>query len=221
MPSQPFSSDHKPSTESPAALTDAEHQAQMVELKQQQDALVKSKQLERGIILVNTGDGKGKSTAAFGLAIRAAGSGLRVGIIQFIKGTWRTGEEAAFKRFPEIEHVVSGEGFTWNTQDRQKDIAAVRRGWERAKEMIESSRSDEPSFHLLVLDELNIALAFDYISLDEVLPVLQNKPEQLNIAITGRDAKPELIAIADTVTDMKSIKHAFDAGIIAQRGIEF
>ncbi|MDX2051155.1 MAG: cob(I)yrinic acid a,c-diamide adenosyltransferase [Polyangiaceae bacterium] len=220
MPTTPPPSQH-PMELQQEGLTDAEHHKKMVELKSAQDALVKSKEIERGILLVNTGDGKGKSTAAFGLALRAAGAGLRVGVIQFIKGTWKTGEAEAFKRFPEIEHVVSGEGFTWNTQDRQKDVAAVRRGWERAKEMIEASRGDEPAFHLLVLDELNIALAFNYIGLDEVLPVLKNKPKMLNIAVTGRDAKPELIALADTVTEMKSIKHAFDAGIVAQRGIEY
>lgn len=199
----------------------AEHKEKMEALRQEQAAKVKSKTEDRGIVLVNTGDGKGKSTAGFGLAMRAAGCGQKVGIVQFIKGTWKTGEAEALKRFPEIRHVVSGEGFTWNTQDKSKDIAAVRRGWDIALEMIEASRGEKPEYDLIVLDELNIALSYGYLPVSDVLETLRNKPRELSICITGRGAPQELIDAADTVTEMKPIKHAFDAGIRARRGIEF
>jgi cob(I)alamin adenosyltransferase len=199
----------------------AAHKQQMQALKQEQDAKVRAKNVDRGVVIVNTGDGKGKSTAAFGLALRAAGSGLRVGLIQFIKGTWKTGEAEALKRFPEITHIVSGEGFTWNTQDREKDIAAARRGWQLACEMIEASRGPEPKYDLVILDELNIALGYGYLPVEEVVKVIGHKPQELSLAITGRGAPAELIAAADTVTEMRSIKHAFDVGIQARRGIEF
>lgn len=197
------------------------HKEKMQALKEEQARKVADKTIDRGVIIVNTGDGKGKSTAGFGLAIRAAGSGQRVGVVQFIKGTWKTGEAEAFKRFPEIDHVVSGKGFTWNTQDKTKDIEAAREGWKIACEMIEQSRGDAPKYQLIVLDELNIVLSYDYLPTDEVVEVLRNKPEQLSIAVTGRGARPELIELADTVTEMKAVKHAFDAGIRARRGIEF
>jgi cob(I)alamin adenosyltransferase len=199
----------------------ATHKEQMEALRKEQAAKVKAKTEDRGIVLVNTGDGKGKSTAGFGLAIRAAGCGQKVGVVQFIKGTWKTGEAEALKRFPEIRHVVSGEGFTWNTQDKTKDIAAVRRGWDIVLEMIEASRSETPEYALLVLDELNIALSYEYLPVSEVIEALRNKPRELSICITGRGAPQELIDVADTVTEMKPIKHAFDAGIRARRGIEF
>ena len=201
--------------------TDDEHRARMRELKAEQAAKVRDRTIERGVLIVNTGDGKGKSTAAFGLALRAAGVGHRVGIVQFIKGTWKTGERAALARFEEIDHVVSGEGFTWNTQDRQRDIAAAERGWAKAVEMIESSRGDNPKYQLIILDELNIALRYDYLPISDVVKVLAGRPEHLNVAVTGRDAKPELIEIADTVTEMRMVKHAFEANIRAQKGIEF
>ncbi len=206
-----------------ADLTDDErdHKQRMQDLKAEQDAKVRSKQVDRGVIIVNTGDGKGKSTAAFGLAMRAAGCGHRVGLVQFIKGTWKTGEAEALKRFDEIDHVVSGKGFTWNTQDKSQDIATARQGWQIACDMIEQSRGENPKYQLVILDELNIALAYDYLPIDEIVEVLRNKPEQLSIAVTGRGAKRELIDIADTVTEMRPIKHAFDAGIKARRGIEF
>jgi cob(I)alamin adenosyltransferase len=201
--------------------TDDEHRARMRELKAEQAAKVRERTIERGVLIVNTGDGKGKSTAAFGLALRAAGVGHRVGIVQFIKGTWKTGERAALARFEEIDHVVSGEGFTWNTQDRQRDIAAAERGWAKAVEMIESSRGENPKYQLIILDELNVALRYDYLPIAEVVKVLAARPERLNVAVTGRDAKPELIEIADTVTEMRMVKHAFEANIRAQKGIEF
>ncbi|MDB4986795.1 MAG: cobO [Myxococcaceae bacterium] len=199
----------------------AAHKERMRALQDQQDRELLSKHIKRGVIVVNTGDGKGKSTAAFGVAIRAAGHGQRVGLVQFIKGNWKTGEQNAVQRFPEITHVVAGDGFTWVTQDRDKDIASARVGWERARQMLEQSRGEEPAFDVLVLDELNAAVSFGYLAVGEVVEVLQHKPAALSIVITGRDAKPELLAIADTVTEMRSVKHAFEAGIKARRGIEF
>jgi cob(I)alamin adenosyltransferase len=198
-----------------------EHKARMQEVKAQQDAEVRAKAEKRGVIVVNTGDGKGKSSSAFGVAIRAAGHGQRVGLVQFIKGTWKTGEQAALKRFPEITHVVSGDGFTWNTQDRAQDIASARAGWERGKEMIAQSRGEQPAYDVVIFDELNVALAYDYLPIAEVAEVLADKPRELSIVVTGRGAKPELIEIADTVTEMRPVKHAFAAGIRARRGIEF
>lgn len=198
-----------------------QHRAKMRALREEQRAKVRSKQLDRGIVLVHTGDGKGKSTAAFGLAMRALGSGMHVTVVQFIKGTWKTGEAEAFKRFDRLEHVVSGEGFTWETQDRERDIAAARRGWDVALERIERARQDPESLDLLILDELNVALSYDYLPIEEVVEALANKPEALSIAVTGRNAKPELIEVADTVTEMRMVKHAFEAGIRARRGIEF
>lgn len=199
----------------------ATHKQNMVELQAAQKAKVASADIERGILIVNTGDGKGKSSSAFGTAIRAAGHGQKVGIMQFIKGTWKTGEAESFKRFPEIEHLVSGDGFTWNTQDMDEDTASARHGWEKTVEMIERCRTDDPAYDLIVLDELNIALRYDYLDITEVVSVLSEKPVKLNIIVTGRDAKPELIEIADTVTDMTMVKHAFEAGIRAQKGVEF
>lgn len=204
-----------------SVVEDDAHREAMRKLKAEQDAKVRERDIRRGVIIVNEGDGKGKSTAAFGTAIRAAGHGQRVGLVQFIKGTWKTGEQAALARFPEIEHVVSGEGFTWNTQDRNLDIAAARRGFDAAKRMIDAARGDSPAYDLIVLDELNIALRYDYLPVDEVVDVLRNKPRELSVVVTGRDAKPELIAIADTVTRMVAVKHAFEAGIRARRGVDF
>lgn len=206
----------------PSPHDDAEtHKAKMEALRQEQAAKLRSKTEERGVVLVNTGDGKGKSTAAFGLAMRAAGCGQKVGLVQFIKGTWKTGEGEALKRFPEIRHVVSGEGFTWNTQDKNKDIEAARRGWDIALDMIEKSRGDAPEYALVILDELNVALSYGYLPVEEVVHAVVNKPRELSICITGRGAPKELIDVADTVTEMKPIKHAFDAGILARRGIEY
>lgn len=190
-------------------------------LKEEQRKKVKSKLIDRGVVIVNTGDGKGKSTAAFGVAIRAAGCGQKVGLIQFIKGTWKTGEGEALKRFEEIEHVVSGDGFTWETQNRDKDIEAAVRGWERAKEMIGAAGAKASAFDVVILDEINIALGLGYLPLAEVVEVVQQKPRELSIVLTGRGAAKELIEVADTVTEMKPVKHAFEAGIQARQGIEF
>lgn len=204
-----------------AATDPEEHKARMQALKAQQEAALRAKTVKRGVIVVNTGDGKGKSSSAFGVAIRAAGHGQRVGLVQFIKGTWKTGEQAAVKRFPEIEHVVSGDGFTWNTQDRERDVQSARAGWDTAKRMIERGDADGKPYDVVILDELNIAISYGYLPLEEIVGVLTNKPLELSIVVTGRDAKPELIAIADTVTEMRLVKHAYDAGIKARRGVEF
>jgi cob(I)alamin adenosyltransferase len=198
-----------------------EHRLRMIALDAEQTAKVKERDIRRGVLIVNDGGGKGKSTAAFGMAIRAAGHGQRVGLIQFIKGTWKTGEQAAIRRFPEIDHVVSGEGFTWKTQDRQRDIEAARRGWTIAQEMIEASRGPDPKYQVLILDELNIALRYDYLDLAEVVAVLGDRPQELSIMVTGRDAKPELVAIADTVTHMTCVKHAFNQNVRARKGVDF
>lgn len=198
-----------------------EHKEKMKKVQKEQRQRVREKLIDRGVVIVNTGDGKGKSSAAFGTAFRAVGYGYKVGIVQFIKGAWKTGEQEAFKKFPEIDHIISGEGFTWDTQDKEKDIAAVRRGWDKVLEMIEMTRSGEKNYHLLVLDELNIALDLGYIPVEEVVDALNDKPEKLNIIITGRNAPKALMEVADTVSEMVPLKHAFEGGIQAQKGIEF
>jgi cob(I)alamin adenosyltransferase len=206
--------------ESVESAEERAHREKMQALKAQQDAEVRAKNIKRGVLVVNTGNGKGKSTAAFGVAFRAAGHGQRVGIVQFIKGSWKTGEAAAFARFPEISHVVAGDGFTWDTQNRAEDIARTRVGWEAAKRMILGAPGEQP-YDVVVLDELNIVLQYEYLPLGEVLEVLAQRPEAQSIVATGRDAKPELIAMADTVTEMVPIKHAYAAGIRARKGVEF
>jgi cob(I)alamin adenosyltransferase len=197
---------------------DLRHAAKMVKRKAVQDAEVASKTIEsKGLLMVHTGPGKGKSTAAFGLVLRAIGNDWRVGVVQFIKGAWETGERRALQRFADrIEWHTMGEGFTWETQDRGRDIAAAQRAWGKAVNLMA-----DPSIRLLVLDELNIALRYDYLPLIEVLAVLAARRDDLNVVVTGRNAKPELIAIADLVTEMGLIKHHFAAGVKAQRGIEF
>lgn len=203
-------------------MSEAEdHKQKMKAIQKEQRQKVREKLIDRGVVIVNTGDGKGKSSAAFGTAFRAVGYGYKVGIIQFIKGAWKTGEQEAFKKFPEIEHIISGEGFTWDTQDKEKDIQAAMRGWNKALEMIEQTRSGEKDYHLIVLDELNIAMSIGYIPVEEVVKAVQNKPEKLNIIITGRNAPQEIIDAADTVSEMRPLKHAFEGGIQAQKGIEF
>ncbi|HEX7479497.1 MAG TPA: cob(I)yrinic acid a,c-diamide adenosyltransferase [Polyangiales bacterium] len=200
---------------------DEAHRLRMLALKQAQDAEARKRTEQKGLLLVNTGDGKGKSTAGFGLALRAAGQGLRVAVFQFTKGSWKTGEGAAFARFPEIDHFIVGDGFTWNTQDRQADMASARRGFALVEEAIEACRGETPKYQLLVLDELNIVVDYEYLPVDLVVAALASRPRDLHVCVTGRGARPELIAIADTVTDMQMVKHAYAAGIKAQRGIEF
>jgi cob(I)alamin adenosyltransferase len=194
------------------------HAEKMARRKQVQDAEVAAKTIvSKGLLMVNTGPGKGKSTASFGLVLRALGHGWRVGVVQFIKGAWHTGERTALERFSDlVEWHTMGEGFTWETQDRQRDIAAAGRAWDTARKLM-----DDPSIRLLVLDELNIALRYDYLPLPEVLAALGQRRDDLNIVVTGRNAKPELIAIADLVTEMGMVKHHFSAGVKAQPGIEF
>jgi cob(I)alamin adenosyltransferase len=185
--------------------------------KEARDKMLATKTIEKGLIIVHTGTGKGKSTAAFGLALRALGNGFRVGIVQFVKGKWQTGERDILARFPEqVTMKAMGEGFTWDTQDRARDIAAARAAWEEAKRMIA-----DPAYRMVILDELNIALRYDYLPIAEVLEALAAKPKDSHVVITGRNAKPELIEAADLVTEMTLIKHPFRSGVKAQAGIEF
>jgi cob(I)alamin adenosyltransferase len=194
---------------------EARHRQRMQRKKAVVDASIAAATIERGVLIVNTGNGKGKSSSAFGMIARALGHGMRVGVVQFIKGSFSTGEEAFFRRFPEVAYYVMGEGFTWETQDRERDLRAAGKAWERAREFLA-----DPAYHMVVLDELNIALKYRYIPLDEVLAALRARPAQQHAIVTGRAAPPELIEIADTVTEMNVVKHAFQAGIRAQKGIE-
>ena len=195
----------------------ARHKAKMEKRKAVQDAEVASKTLEKGLLIVHTGPGKGKSTAAFGLILRALGHGWGIGVVQFIKGAWATGERKALERFSDLVTWKSmGEGFTWETQDRERDVAAARRAWEAAQQMMA-----DPAIRLLVLDEINIALRYDYLPLDEVVAALQARRDDLHVVVTGRNAKPEMIEAADLVTEMTLVKHHFAAGVKAQQGIEF
>jgi len=179
--------------------------------------ILATKTEERGLLIVHTGTGKGKSTAAFGMVLRCIGHGMRVGIVQFIKGVWETGERNVLQRFPELVTCrAMGEGFTWDTQDRARDIAAARAAWDAAKALIA-----DPGYRLILLDELNIVLRYDYLPIDEVVETLKAKPRDLHVIVTGRNAKPELIEIADLVTEMTLVKHPFRGGVKAQAGIEF
>jgi cob(I)alamin adenosyltransferase len=198
--------------------TDAErHRAKMAHRKAVQDAEVASKTIEKGLLIVHTGSGKGKSTAAFGLVLRMVGHGRKTAVVQFVKGAWSTGERTVLEGFGAlVEWHTMGEGFTWETQDRTRDIADCRRAWDRAEELMR-----DPDLALLVLDELNIALRYDYLPLDEVLEALCNRRPDLHIVVTGRNARPPLIQAADLVTEMTVVKHHFAAGVKAQPGIEF
>jgi len=190
--------------------------------KAARDKILATKTIEKGLLIVHTGPGKGKSTAAFGLVARALGNGMRVGVVQFVKGKWETGERIVLERFPEQVTIrTMGEGFTWDTQDRARDVAAARAGWEMAKEMIEAARRDPPAYDMIVLDELNIVLRYDYLPVAEVVEVLAGRPADLHVVVTGRNAKDALIEAADLVTEMTMVKHPFRAGVRAQKGIEF
>jgi cob(I)alamin adenosyltransferase len=192
------------------------HRAKMAKRKQVQDAEVASKTIEKGLLMINTGPGKGKSTAAFGLALRALGHGWRIGVVQFIKGR-ATGEQAALESFGvQVVWHTAGEGFTWETQDKARDIAACQRAWEIALGLM-----DDPTISLVVLDELNIALRYDYLPLDDVVARLTSRRKGLHVIVTGRNAKPALIEAADLVTEMGAVKHHFSAGVKTQAGIEF
>ena len=193
------------------------HKSKMANRKAVQDAEVASKTIEKGLLIVHTGKGKGKSTAAFGLLLRALGRGFRAGVVQFGKGAWETGERKAIERFPDqVVWYALGEGFTWETQDRERDVAAAERAWAKTKELMA-----DPSIRLLILDELNIALRYGHLDLDEVVAGLSARRPDLHIVVTGRNAKPELIEAADLVTEMGLVKHHFSAGVKAQEGIEF
>ena len=190
--------------------------------KEARDRMLATKTIEKGLLIVHTGKGKGKSTAAFGLVMRALGHGMRIGTIQFVKGKWETGERDVLDKFPDLVTIrTMGEGFTWETQDRGRDIAAAETAWEAAKEMVDASRGPDPKYDLVLLDELNIVLRYDYNPLDDVVTFLAAKPENLHVIVTGRNAKEPLIEVADLVTEMTMVKHPFRAGVKAQKGIEF
>ena len=193
------------------------HRAKMKKRKAVQDTEVAAKKVEKGLLIVHTGTGKGKSTAAFGLALRMLGRGHRVGVVQFIKGAWHTGERDAFAAFGDrVSWHTMGEGFTWETQDLARDVAAAERAWRKAVELM-----NDDSFGLVILDELNIALRYDYLDLDAVVAALAGRRAGLHVVVTGRNAKPALIEAADLVTEMDLVKHHFAAGVKAQAGIEF
>jgi cob(I)alamin adenosyltransferase len=193
------------------------HKRKMAHRKAVQDAEVASKTTEKGLLIVMTGPGKGKSTAAFGLALRMLGHGRRVGVVQFIKGAWGTGERDAFAAFGDrVTWHTMGEGFTWETQDRARDIAAAERGWAKAQALLA-----DPSLSLVILDELNIALRYNYLDPAAVVAALAARRPALHVAVTGRNAPPALLAAADLVTEMTQPKHHFAAGVKAQEGIEF
>jgi cob(I)alamin adenosyltransferase len=193
------------------------HRAKMQKRKAVQDAEVAGKTVEKGLLIVHTGAGKGKSTAAFGLALRMLGRGKRVGVVQFIKGAWHSAERDALQQFGDrLSWSTMGEGFTWETQDRARDVAAAERAWAKACELM-----SDRSFSLVILDELNIALRYDYLDLNAVVAALNARRPDLHVVVTGRNAKPELVAAADLVTEMTLVKHHFAAGVKAQPGIEF
>jgi cob(I)alamin adenosyltransferase len=196
---------------------DQRHKAKMANRKAIQDAEVAGKIIEKGLLIVHTGKGKGKSTAAFGLMLRALGRGFRCGVVQFGKGAWQSGERTAIERFgDQVEWHTLGEGFTWETQDRARDVAAAERAWTATTRMMA-----DPSIRLIVLDELNIALRYDHLDLAQVVATLQARRKDQHIVVTGRNAKPEMIEAADLVTEMMPVKHHFAAGVKAQEGIEF
>ena len=192
------------------------HEARMAKKKEIIDEKVAKANIEKGVIVITTGNGKGKSSSGFGMVARALGHGMKVGIVQFIKGAMSTGEETFFRRFPdEVDYHVMGDGFTWNTQDRTQDVKTATLAWEKAKRML-----NDASYDLILLDELNIVLKYQYLPIEDVIKDLQGRPEMQHVVITGRAAKPELIEIADTVTEMNVVKHAFKDGVKAQKGIE-
>ncbi|MCJ8311040.1 MAG: cob(I)yrinic acid a,c-diamide adenosyltransferase [Hyphomicrobiales bacterium] len=195
----------------------ARHAEKMKKKKAARDKIIATKTQEKGLIMVHTGKGKGKSTAAFGMVFRALGNGMKVGVVQFVKGKWQTGERVILEKLgDQVTMTAMGDGFTWETQDRQRDIDAARAAWERAKAMIMDDEHD-----MVLCDELNIVLRYDYLPVSEIIEVLQNKPEMKHVIITGRNAKEELMEVADLVTDMTMVKHPFRAGVKAQVGIEF
>ena len=199
--------------------SDARHAEKMAKVKAARDRIMATKSGDKGLIIVHTGAGKGKSSSAFGMIIRCVAHGFPCAVVQFIKGAWDTGERRLLTgHFGELcQFHAMGEGFTWETQDRARDVAAARAGWEKAKELIA-----DPSLRMVVLDEINIALRYDYLDITEVVDFLTNeKPPMTHVVLTGRNAKQELIEIADLVTEMTLVKHPFRSGIKAQPGVEF
>ncbi|WP_176073610.1 cob(I)yrinic acid a,c-diamide adenosyltransferase [Brucella intermedia] len=195
----------------------ARHADKMRKKKAARDKIQATKTEEKGLVIVHTGKGKGKSTAGFGMVFRALGHGMKIGVVQFVKGSWDTGERWVLEKFPDQVTISAlGEGFTWETQDRTRDIAMARGAWEQAKALI----MDE-SYDMVLCDELNIVLRYDYLPVEEVIEVLKAKPKMKHVIITGRNAKDELIEAADLVTEMEMLKHPFRAGVKAQKGIEF
>ena len=197
---------------------DDRHKHKMEKRKAAQDAEVAAKTIEKGLLIVHTGKGKGKSTAAFGLMMRAIGRGMQAGVVQFGKGAWETGEKLAImERYADkVTWHTLGEGFTWETQDRARDVAAAERAWAKAQELMA-----DPAIRFIVLDELNISLRYDHLDLATVVAGLQARRPDLHIVVTGRNAKPEMIEAADLVTEFNPVKHHFAAGVRAQEGIEF
>ena len=197
--------------------TDARHAEKMAKKKAARDKILATKTEEKGLLIVHTGKGKGKSTAAWGMAMRMIGHGKKIGIVQFVKGAWETGEREVFDTFPDQVTIKAlGEGFTWETQDKSRDIAAAEKAWEAAQEMIA-----DPAYSMVILDELNIVLRYDYLPFDDVLKGLQARPDDLHVVVTGRNAREELIEAADLATEMTLLKHPFRSGIKAQAGVEF
>ena len=195
---------------------DQRHNERMARKKEVVDAAIAEAAEERGVFLVNTGNGKGKSSAGFGLVARAIGHGMRVGVVQFIKGRADTGEEAFFRRQPEVAWHVMGEGFTWETQDRARDVATAEAAWQQASALLR-----DPAIGLVVLDELNIALKYQYLDAERVTADILARPQHQHVVVTGRAAPQVLIDAADTVTEMALVKHAFKAGLKAMPGMEF
>ena len=195
---------------------DQRHKERMAKKKAVVDAAIAGAPDERGVLLVNTGNGKGKSSAGFGLVARAIGHGMRVGVVQFIKGRADTGEEAFFRRQPEVAWHVMGEGFTWETQDRARDVATAEAAWQQASALLR-----DPAIGLVVLDELNIALKYQYLDAERVTADILARPQHQHVVVTGRAAPQVLIDAADTVTEMALVKHAFKAGLKAMPGMEF
>lgn len=199
--------------------TDARHNEKMRKIKAARDKMMETKTEEKGLIMVHTGPGKGKSSSGFGMIMRCIAHGMPCAVVQFIKGNWETGEKTFLReRFAaECQFIVSGEGFTWETQDRARDVAAAEAGWAKAKALIL-----DPTVQFVMLDEINIALRYDYLDIDEVVDfLLHQKPQMTHVLLTGRNAKPELIEAADLVTEMTLVKHPFRDGIKAQLGVEF
>jgi cob(I)alamin adenosyltransferase len=195
----------------------ARHAEKMAKKKAARDRMIATKTLEKGLLIVHTGKGKGKSTAALGMVMRAIGHGFKVGIVQFVKGKWETGERVVLERFADQVTInTMGEGFTWETQSRERDIAAARAAWNQAVTLIR-----DPAIKMVLLDELNIVLRYDYLPLEEVLAALRDKPEDKHVIVTGRNAKDELLELADLVTEMTMVKHPFREGVKAQAGVEF